>query len=319
MNEPVTTPAYTLPTDPAPKTGKVLLITAIVLLFLVVGAAVYAYVSFANDFAFRGVRYLAGSFEERALYELNWMGEGKEVTLPAPGRVIDYDRSGNVEAAILLSDAGQQVYLLEADMPRVLVPGAGIRSSLAVSPDGTRIAYAERITEDANATPLAFYDPASWEVHVVDIQSGDNTVLGTGYAPQFFVRDGTSYVLYTTSVGVTVRNLSSDMEQVLTLDLGDSRGLFPVVVTEDGQQIALPSPGGVYKLHAFVHDGTTFTLEGSSFAPKGTTILAFDDNELVTLSHPVQGSLLSRSGFDMSEEARVTKPIPVQFITKIIP
>lgn len=319
MNEPIATPAYTRPTAPAPKTGKVLLISAIAILVLAAGAAGYIYFSSANDVASRGMRYLAGSFEERALYELNWRGDAKEVSLPVAGRVIDYARSGNVEAAILLSDAGQQVYLFAADAPRVLVPGEGIRSSLSVSPDGMRIAYAERVTEDTDATPLAFYDPASWEVHVVRVDSGENSVLGTGYAPQFFVRDGTPYVLYTTNTGVSVRNLSTNTEQVLTLDLVDSRGLFPALISEDGQRIALPSPAGIYALHAFVYNGEAFSLEGSNFAPKGTTVLAFDGQELVTLSRPAEGSLLTRSGFDTPEEPRVTKQLPIQFITKIIP
>jgi len=319
MNEPVTVPAYTLPTRPVPKTGKVLLISIVAILVLLAGAAAYVYFSYVQDFAFRGTRYLAGTFEERALYELNWLGDAKEVSLPVAGRVIDYDRSSDVEAAILLSDAGQQVYLLDADASRVLAGGQGIRSSLSVSPDGASVAYAERTGKGTETAPSAFYNPAFWEIHVVNVSTGENVVIGSGYAPQLFERDGESYVLYSTNAGVRIRALSSTTEQELLLDLGDARGVFPAMVTEDGRLLALPSPVGAYVLYTLTHEGGTFVLREQGFAPAGATSIAFDGQELVSLNHATDTMYLIRSRLALSEEPTVTKSVPVQFITKLIP
>lgn len=154
-----------------------------------------------------------------------------------PGTLSDYARGRNVEAGIVLlagTDA-HEVVLLDSTMS-VLTGSASAKASLAVSPDGSLIAYATRTSGAQTFSPLL----SEWTVRILDRETGSDTELGTGFGPQFFMQDGVPHLLFTTPEGIQVVDVSTNEYRAFTtpFDL-DDRIEFAARVAPNGKYLAM--------------------------------------------------------------------------------
>ncbi|MBU2104081.1 hypothetical protein KKD81_00450 [Patescibacteria group bacterium] len=121
------------------------------------------------------------------------------------GTLDDYASGAGVQAAIVTSkDSGFQEVWVVGKNPRMLAAGPAAKASLAISSDGTFVAYASRTDESQMFAGRI----SSWAVHVIDLESGRDVELGVGFDPEFFVREGAPYLLYTSADGVVVNSLA---------------------------------------------------------------------------------------------------------------
>jgi hypothetical protein len=198
-------------------------------------------------------------------------GKLEPVDLGLPGALVDFDRAGGVSAAVMETATGtQDVYLLGGEARRLTSDG-GFKSFVAVSPDGKTVAYAEHATTTlvtvsgprlvvattspgilsptrvvaTTTEPAPFFAPADWVVKAVDLATGAISAYGAGIAPQFFSRDGASYLFFTTSAGVEAVDLATGARE----DLPSSIATAPAHISADGAWLLLPTAGS-YALSA---------------------------------------------------------------------
>ena len=154
-----------------------------------------------------------------------------------PGTLSDYARAKGVEVGIVnLTDTGaQEVVLIDSDMS-VLTGSGSAKASLAVSPDGSLVAYAARTSGAPEFSPLL----SAWTVRILDRETGSDTELGTGFGPQFFMREGVPYLLFTTPEGVQVVDVSTNEYRAFTTPFDvDDRIEFAVRVAPNGSHLAM--------------------------------------------------------------------------------
>jgi len=150
------------------------------------------------------------------------------------GALGDYAEAGNVKAAIVATAEGQEVFLLSDDIVQLTSDGLQ-KASLALSADGTMLAYAALTDPREDGFILS---TSRWTVRVVDIASGQSRDLGTGFGPEFFVRDGISYLLYTTPTTLAVFNTQA-MKGHQTFFFTPSAIDYTARVSADGSHFAI--------------------------------------------------------------------------------
>lgn len=274
-------PATMLYTGMRKRSYGVILVAGI-LMVLVAAAAVYF---LYPRHAVIGLRYIAGSFEERGLYEIGLFGT-TEVPLPVQGRVIDYDRSAGGEAVLTVLDSGmQRLYRIADGEPELILETSAITSSIQISQDGGYIAYAQRAT--APEDPLnsrGFHEPDAWTVRLYDTVSGAERAVGIGHAPQFFSSTGKQYLLYVTSRDVRIRSLETDAEQALAIGADFVVGTFPPSVSDDGTYIATATAGDTYSLYTLKDIDGIFDVSLQPEFPRQTRAIAFGNNAVFSVS-----------------------------------
>lgn len=286
---------------------------------ILVLALVGYFVLTTSKLAFSGMRYLAGSYEERALYEFTWKGV-KEVSLPVSGKLIDYAREGSREAAIVEADGAQQVVLISGKNVRPLVTEAGTRAALALSPDGSHVAYAERVVAEDESNPRDFFAPASWQVRVQSVETGELMIMGNGYAPHFFVRDGATYLAYMTKEGLHIANLETSTHQDLPVGVKNATGAFPVTVSDDGMFVAVPTPAGAYTLLSLERvEGGAFVLGAVGALPADARVIAFDGSSAYSVGRSTGEVFFYRSNVGAADAPTAFERQPFALVTKLIP
>lgn len=250
----------------------------VLIIVLVLGAGFYLIHSAGP---LRGVRYLSGTFDSRTLYELGISGP-QTIAVSVPGRMVDYTRSNGHEAAIAVDATGaQDVYSIEGGKAAALTHDGGIKTWLALSPDGSTIAYSVRTATTTSST-TSYYDPIDWRVVVVS--HGQSQLFNQGYAPGFFTRDGNLYLLYTTPTSVHIVNLATNTHQDIALDRGVPNVFFHPIVSPDGMYIALPDVSTGYFLYSLAEQSGVFTFVPVKPFAKGTTAVAFAGKDTIVSS-----------------------------------
>jgi len=122
----------------------------------------------------------------------------------APGTVVEYKEAEDVAVAILRSDDAlprptTEVYVL-GDTPRALTDDGYAKAGLAVSHDGTKVAFA-RINEDRSYQQFSSL-LSDWMIVVVDVATGEQEEVGTGFGAQFADPANAGVLLYATEEGV---------------------------------------------------------------------------------------------------------------------
>lgn len=282
-------------TDPAPQMPTVrrkrgALVAGVLILVVVFALAAGGfYVVRAGALTFYGMRYVAGPFSDRSLYEIGIQGAHK-VVLPVPGNIIGYAREGGKEAAIALSLGNEDIYVHSGSVWKPLTKNGGIKAALQISPDGTMLAYAFR-SETASTTD--FYAQDAWSIHVMDTSSGADRVVGAGYGPQFFSRDGVKYLLYTGVNKVTIVDLDKNTHQDIDVNTGVKNGFFSALVSPNGAYLALPSITENYAVFALSATNGLFTIaKPIGTTPRGSVFAAFDGNALLTVANDKSSTLL---------------------------
>jgi hypothetical protein len=209
------------------------------------------------------VRTVEGPLEERAVYA--YSGTDRMQVALAPGKLlVDYDRNGGHEAALVYDSATRIASIvLPSDPSQPLVDDPSIKSSISIAQDGETVAYAELVRLEggaALASLAAFYDPDRWLVKTVDVTTGAITTHGIGYAPRLFARDGVEYVLFTNGVGVRIASLAPRAGQDVVYATA-TNGLAPAEIADDGSVLALfDDETKSYQLHRVDSIGPSLAL-----------------------------------------------------------
>jgi len=294
--------------------------TLIIIVILAIAAGVYCF-THSSLYALHGVRYLAGPFQSRTLYEMDWRGP-KEVTLPVSGHVIDYARENGHEAAITLSDDSSSVYTIENGKAKKRVSDDATKSSIDISSDGTMVAYAERIaTSSAATTPNIFYAPDGWEIMLLGPNDTEPHSLGQGYAPHFFTKGGKQYLAYTTINGLHFVDIATNTHQDVSLDRSAQPDwFFTAAVSSDGEYAAVPVSSS-YSLFALNLQNGSFTLSPAGTLPPYTNTVAFSGPRILTGAGAVNNSqtLLRLLPISAPDTIAYGKVYPYVQVYKVIP
>jgi|GEM_PF-1808611 len=248
MDEPVTTPVTQGPVSEPKKPFPVR--TAIIIAVVLAVAGIIAALLLIRIDGFtlldrmraqgelRGIMVADRSFESIVPRSFGLTGLADKEIAGISGTIGDYTAGGNIEAVIARSaeSGAQEVWQLGGE-PKLLATGPAAKASLAVSADGALLAYAARTDGAAGFAPAL----SSWTVHLVNVSTGRDVELGSGFDPEFFVRDGVSYLLYTSRDGVVVTaltDLTNFSGFITPFEFGDSID-FAAKVSADGAHIAL--------------------------------------------------------------------------------
>jgi len=293
-----------------------------IIIILIIALAIGAYCfTRSSTYALHGARYLAGPFQSRALYEMDWRGP-KEVTLPVPGHVIDYARENGHEAALAQADDATSVYRIEQGTAAKLVSDAAVKSSIDISWDGTQVAYAERIaTTSASTTPIAFYAPHDWEIMLLGPDDAAPRSLGSGFAPHFFTKDGTQYLAYTVDTGLHIVELATNTHQDIPLDRGaQPDGFFTVAVSPDGMYAAVPAASASWLLFSLDLDSSgVFTLAPAGKLPPYTNTVAFSGSRILATAGNSAETLLRLLPLSAPDTVVYGTAFPYTQVYKVIP
>jgi len=213
---------------------KRFIITIIGVLVLIVLLAGIYLVMRGTPLSLKGVTVFEGDYISGDLHSFGLLGY-KDINIPVDGFLSDYTNENGVQAAVVLSPdvTAQDIFLIGSDTKMLTETGNG-KAGLAVSEDGYSIAYAETKT----AGVLFDVQLSAWTVKTLNLETGEIWEVGTGFAPQYFTRDGVAYLLYTSPRGVVVADLAAKTTQTSfifnpgTLD-------YVAQISADGSMLAM--------------------------------------------------------------------------------
>lgn len=191
-----------------------------------------------------GFAVLEGEPHEGVLHILS--EEGMSEVLPQHrGRIVDFATNGLLSAAIVSGGASatsessnmSSVIMWEGAQDPIVVVNSEIeRSSLALSPDGRLVAYAQA-REGVDEVDRS--DIAQWNIVVVDTLTSATVDIGVGIAPRFVPdeagRDGYA-LFYDAPEGLTVVSLATDERSTLQ-DVSASLSGVSSHVSPDGRHL----------------------------------------------------------------------------------
>ena len=302
-----TTPIDQTPTQPAPAPTapkKKLPVRALVvagIIVLALGAlAALLFIRFdgftlaervAAQAELRGIMVADRSFESIAPQSFGLMKLMPHEVAGVSGTLGDYATGGKVEAVIVRSAEGaSEVWLLGTE-PRVLASGTAAKAALAISADGSFVAYAARTDGSAAFAPYK----SGWTVHLIELESGRDIELGSGFDPEFFVRDGVSYLLFTTADSIVVNSLADTASIagfITPFELSDAID-HTARISPNGMHLALKDPAtrqytiySVYRVAA----GMPLGLEPHANPATRYTDIIFTNDAAYGIDNLTQGS-----------------------------
>jgi len=296
MDEPTSQSAAVPVMRPSfPLWGRVLIITAVALI-VIVGALMVipvggmtAWQRIVAHVELQGLVIADRNYESTTLKRFGPFGM-KEYPVEVPGTLGDYDEAGKTRVAIVGSEetGAQELWLLGKE-PRVLTGSGSAKAAVAVSPDGSKVAYAAR-TDGGKEFENSFSD---WTVHLFDLEAGTDTEIGNGFGPQFFMRDGDVWLLHTASSSVTVTNMETLQGFSTPFDLVD-RIEFTPRISPDGSQIALRDTAtreyNLYSVYSVAVD-TPFGIEPIESEFDNLIDIAFRGKSVYGITFPKDGAV----------------------------
>jgi hypothetical protein len=223
----------------------------IVVLAGIGGAGAYVYMH--DSFGWRAhadavsilphLRVLEGTLDTRTVGDYTAQGAYRAHSLAVKGDLVDYvTLDGKTEYALVAAPETKPstaIVRIADGHTETLVGATSTKLWLALSPDGSTLAYAEREPFTSTSTkpdPTTAYDPNAWTVHVLDLRTGSSTAIAHAATPRFFTRDGVTYLLYLQVPDIHIRSLTDGTEFTLA-HVND--GLWPVEVARDGHYLAV--------------------------------------------------------------------------------
>lgn len=184
----------------------------------------------------KGITVFDGDYLEGTVHEFGLFGY-KDVTPMVSGYLSDYARAGKTKVAVVLNESGtaQDIAVL-SDAGRMLTTDGAGKAALAVSPDGTEVAYA--VVTGAPAGTLFDIKTVLWSVRTTNLETGDSWTIGEGFGPQYFERDGKTYLLFTSSRGIVVADLEARTTQT-TLMVTPGVVDYTARISADGMYLAM--------------------------------------------------------------------------------
>lgn len=273
------------------------LITTLVIVLLIIGGFVVAYVTDTYGIqtqieartARNGVQVVEGEVQSRTLKEFGLLTENT-IALPITGRLIDYVPEGY---AITINDEKGTWNVESLADATTLATGANSKLWIDVSPNGHYLVFAERAAlepTDGIRAVLDVYNPTQWNTRVLDLETKHTLMETKGSMPRFFEREGSTHLLYLLPNEVRVRALGTQHEFVLPYKID---GLWPVEVSADGSYIALFNEERMsYDIFTFELTNGSITLTPLPPLPLQVRIIAFNDSNLYAVVRlPEQGGV----------------------------
>jgi len=259
---------------------------------IIVGAAGYAlYVHVTNPSPL-GTLLFTGLYDSGNVVEGGVFGwDEKKITVA--GTLSDFARSGKYSVAIVKNDesGAQDVHLL-APVSKVLTTDGVGKSAVAISGDGTYVAFSERadMSVGSKFTPQI----SAWQVVVMNAESGEKKYYGEGFAPQFFSKDGESYVLFTTRMGVTIVNTTTLASRSMVF-INPGVVDYSAIVSGDGAYLAVPNGiSRILDIFTLNLTETDFSVSLLGVAPAPFVNSAFVGNSIEGVVRNEDGSLVLR-------------------------
>lgn len=243
---------------------------------------------------------LKGMNEEGAamIYELKG-GEVVPAEFPS-GLVVASERAG-----IVAGISGTDVVIAKGSGNEVIFTDPEYKEGVAVSPAGDKIAFAS-MTPGATGVGVS-----RWYVKVVDLATREVNIVGQGYGPQFVLRDGKTYLLYTAENGIALADMSVGDSVVTPLTIEGSES-YAVRVSDDGAYLAIRDALiGQYFLYKVdkIEEGVV-RFSSLRQLPEGTVSAAFREGMIYGVSMGETGQeLLVYPSIEASEpEMRIALP-----------
>ena len=256
----------------------------------------------------RGIMVADRSFESVVPQSFGLMNLMPHEVAGVTGTIGDYAAGGNAEVAVVrLAETGASEVVLLGVEPRVLASGSAAKASVAVSDDGAFVAYAARTDGAAAFAPYK----SMWTVHLIEVESGRDIELGTGFDPEFFTRDGVSYLLFTTADSIVVNSLADTASItgfITPFELSDAID-HTARISPNGTYLALKDPSTrqytIYSVYR-VATGMPLGLEPHAFPTMRYTDIIFTSGAAYGIDNLTQGSA-SVWKIELGEAAAETK------------
>jgi hypothetical protein len=292
-----------------------IVVTAIVLL----GVALLVFTKsnlFPNQ---RPLIVFTGGFPEKiTLHELSTFGM-KPLEFPVAGSVVDYVRTEDRQALLVENETGNKdVFIHSEDGWQQLTGDGGEKSRLAISSDGTLIAFAKRLVRLSPADSR-FYSLTEWNVYVFNIDTGESSVYINAFAPQFFMRGGLPFLFFVDSEGVSVVKLGTDERQSIAFNQRYD-GNYPPHISADGEHLAVYSFRGTYDVFPLVSIFPLIVGEPLGSLSLGTAVVAFSRDYIYGAGESDSGaSAISSYTRDLSGKSTIVRTLSRPVFYKIIP
>lgn len=198
----------------------------------------------AKSGGLNGVSIFRGDYITGELHKFNLLGL-REKNIAVTGTLSDYAEEGGTKVAIVLApdERSQDLWLIGGEPRQLTADGIG-KAAVSLSPDGKWAAYAQ--LADAPAGALFNVQLSAWSVRVMNVETGEFWDAGAGFAPQFFVRDDVTYLLFTSARGVVVADATARTTQT-TFFLNPGTVDYAAIISEDGSHVAIPN--GVNRMY----------------------------------------------------------------------
>ncbi len=197
-------------------------------------------------------------------------------TLTLPSGLSEYSERNGVYAGIV---GTTDVSSVRGSTAESLYVDGEYKDAVAVSPDGSSIAFASMLPGVAGSVVETSY------VKKLNVNDRTVDIMGVGYAPQYFLRDGKTYLLYTSPEGISVADISAGTVSLTPITVEGSKD-YAVVVSDDGSYLAirdaLIGKFFVYKVSS-VEGGLKFSSLRE--LPDGVESVAFRFGKLYAVSH----------------------------------
>ncbi|MES2135411.1 MAG: hypothetical protein V4449_04180 [Patescibacteria group bacterium] len=221
---------------PAPvHSNKKLLLIGVLVVVLVALGAWYAY---TIPVRLIGLHVFEGDYRTGKVLSFGILGLA-EKKLSVNGVVADYaSAKGTAVAVVRNPDTNTEDILLMSDNGRTLTTDGEGKVALAVSPDGTMVAYSAL----TNAPADTFFTPqfSAWTIKVINIKTGEMTLMGSGFGPEFFTSNGKLMLMFTDATGITIADMATKTSQT-TFFLNPGVIDYSAHISDDGKFIAIPN------------------------------------------------------------------------------
>ncbi len=200
--------------------------------------------------------------------------EAKPISLPAG--LTEYSERNGVRVGIV---GTSDVAMIRGTQSESLYKDGEYKDTVAASPDGASIAFAAMLPGVSGSVVSASY------VKKLNVSDGSVDIMGVGYAPQYFLRDGKTYLLFTSPEGISVADVADGTISVTPITVEGSKE-YAVIVSDDGSYLAIRD-ALIGKFFIYKVASVTGGLSFSSLRelPDGVQSVAFRFGKLYAVSH----------------------------------
>ncbi len=177
--------------------------------------------------------YVQGKVLSFGIFGLN------EKKVAVDGVLADYASAHGTSVAIVRNaNTSAADIMMLGSKPRPLTADGEGKAAVAVSPDGDMVAYAALMNapEGTHFTPQL----SAWNIKVINIKTGEVTLMDKGFAPEFFKANDKLMLLFTGPTGITVADVAAKTAQT-TFFLNPGVIDYAAHISMDGKYIAIPN------------------------------------------------------------------------------